>query len=49
MSALTILALVLAIPVILIPIAFVWYINAGGIALAVRQAREKKVAKKVPE
>lgn len=49
MSALTILALVLAIPVLLIPVAFVWYINAGGIAAAVRQAREKKAAKKATE
>jgi len=40
-------ALVLAIPVILFPVAFVWYINIGGIVHAVREAkaaREKKLA-----
>lgn len=40
-------ALVLAIPVILFPVAFVWYINIGGIVHAVREAkaaRERKLA-----
>jgi hypothetical protein len=37
---------VIAIPVILFPAAFVWYINIGGIVLAVREARAAK-AKKV--
>jgi hypothetical protein len=41
-----IVALVLAIPVILFPAAYVWYLNVGGIVLAVRQARAAK-AKKV--
>jgi len=45
MNALTILALVLAIPVLLIPVAFVWYINIGGIATAIREAREKRAVK----
>ena len=42
-----IVALVLAIPVIIFPAAFVWYLNIGGIVAAVREARsarEKKVA-----
>jgi hypothetical protein len=42
-----IVALVVAIPVILFPAAFVWYLNIGGIVQAVREARaakEKKVA-----
>ena len=42
-----IVALVLAIPVILFPAAFVWYLNIGGIVQAVRDAkaaREKKAA-----
>jgi len=42
-----IVALVVAIPVILFPAAFVWYLNIGSIVQAVRQARtakEKKVA-----
>ncbi len=34
-----IIALALAIPVILFPAAFVWYLNLGGIVQAVREAR----------
>ena len=43
-----IVALVVAIPVILFPAAFVWYLNIGGIVQAARQARtakEKQAAK----
>jgi hypothetical protein len=42
-----IVALVLAIPIILFPAAFIWYINIGGIVHAVKQtraAKEKKLA-----
>ena len=42
-----IVALVVAIPVILFPAAFVWYLNIGGIVHAVQEAkvaREKKAA-----
>ena len=42
-----IVALAVAIPVILFPVAFVWYLNIGGIVPAVREARtakEKKAA-----
>ena len=42
-----VVALVIAIPVILFPVAFVWYLNIGGIIQAVRKtaaAREKKAA-----
>jgi hypothetical protein len=42
-----IIALIVAIPVILFPVAFVWYLNIGGIVHAVREARaarEKKAA-----
>ncbi len=45
MTAVTIVALALAIPIMLIPVALVWYINIGGIMLAVKEAREKRVAK----
>ena len=41
-----VVALVLAVPVILFPVAFVWYINIGGAIHAVREAkaaREKKL------
>ena len=41
-----IVALVVAIPVILFPAAFVWYLNIGGVVTAVREARAAK-AKKV--
>ncbi len=42
-----IVALAIAIPVILFPAAFVWYLNIGGIVHAMRQARtarEKEAA-----
>jgi hypothetical protein len=42
----TIIALVLAVPVMLIPAALVWYINIGGIALALKEAKEKQVTEK---
>ena len=41
-----IVALVVAIPIILLPVALVWYLNIGGIVQAARQrkaAQEKKV------
>ena len=41
-------ALALAIPVILFPAAFVWYLNIGGICSAVRQARKKRAALEGP-
>jgi len=40
-----ILALVLAIPVILFPAAFIWYLNIGGIYAAVKKAREARAAR----
>ena len=40
----TILALVLAIPVMLIPVALVWYIVIGGATVALKEAREKRTA-----
>jgi len=53
MDGYTILALVVAIPVILFPAAFVWYLNIGGLYTAVREvwqartAREQTVTGKV--
>jgi len=38
-----IVALVLAIPIILFPVAYVWYINIGGIVAAVKEARGRRV------
>ena len=47
MNTATIIALVVAIPVVLFPAAFVWYLNLGGIVQAVREARAKKAVAKV--
>jgi hypothetical protein len=40
-----IVALVVIIPVILLPAAFVWYLNAGGVFKAIKEARAKKLAR----
>ncbi len=40
-----IVALVIAIPIILIPAAFVWYLNIGGMLAATKQAQEKQAAR----
>ena len=40
----TILALAIMVPVILLPVALVWYINIGGMVQAVKEARARKVA-----
>jgi hypothetical protein len=41
-----ILALAIIMPVILIPVAIVWYLNAGGIYTAIKEARAKRVARR---
>ena len=41
-----VVALAVAIPVILFPVALVWYLNIGGIVQAVREARKKTEAVK---
>lgn len=40
-----VVALVIAIPIILFPAAFIWYINIGGIYQAVKNAREARERK----
>lgn len=40
------LALVVVIPVILFPAAFVWYLNIGGITAALKEARMRRAAQK---
>ena len=40
-----ILALVIAIPIILFPAAYIWYLNIGGIYAAIKAAREKRAAR----
>lgn len=39
-----VVALAMAIPVILFPLAFVWFLNFGGLQAAAKEAREKRVA-----
>ena len=39
-----ILVLVLAAPIILLPVAFVWYLNIAGIVGAYKESREKEPA-----
>ena len=39
-----IVALVIAIPIILFPAAFIWYLNVGGIYVAIKEARARRVA-----
>lgn len=41
-----IVALVIAIPIILFPAAFVWYLNIGGIYAAIKQARERRASER---
>ena len=38
--------IMLAIPVILFPAAFVWYLNIGGIYAAIKEARKRKAEAK---
>ena len=40
-----IVALVIAIPLILFPAAFIWYLNIGGIYAAIKEARERRAAR----
>ena len=46
MTVALIVALVLAIPVILFPVAYIWYINIGGLVHAVREVRQAKATQK---
>ena len=41
-----IVALVLAIPIILFPVALIWYVNIGGIVMAIRERQKAKAAQK---
>lgn len=44
-----IIALIIAIPAILFPAAYVWYINFGGLAALLKEAREKRVVRKAKQ
>ena len=37
-----IIVLVFAIPIILLPVAYIWYLNVGGIFSIVREVRRKR-------
>ena len=39
-----VLALIIAIPIILFPAAFVWYLNVGGIYGAIKEALKRRAA-----
>jgi len=41
-----ILAIVLGIPVILIPVMLIWYINISGIYTVIRQTQKRRAARK---
>ncbi len=45
MNAQLIIALVLAVPIVLFPAAFIWYLNVGGIVTAVKEARARRAAR----
>ncbi|MEJ2739813.1 MAG: hypothetical protein P8105_08325 [Dehalococcoidia bacterium] len=38
-----IIALIITVPVILLPVALIWYINTAGMFVAVKETREKKL------
>ena len=40
-----VVALVIAIPIVLFPAVFVWYLNIGGIYAAIKEARARRVAR----
>jgi hypothetical protein len=40
-----IVALIVAIPIILFPAAFVWYLNVGGIYQAIKRLRARRAAR----
>ena len=44
-----IVALVLAIPIVLFPAAYVWYLNIGGIYAAIKEARKRRAAREEKE
>ena len=39
-----IVALIVIIPVILVPVVFVWYLNIGGIHAILKRIRERRAA-----
>ncbi len=44
-----IVALVIAVPVVLFPVAFVWYLNLGGVYNAIKEARARRAVRQKEE
>ena len=44
-----VVALVIAVPIILFPAAYVWYLNIGGIYAAIKQASARRAATREKE
>jgi len=44
-----IVVLIIAIPIVLFPAAYVWYLNFGGIYAAIKEARSKRAAQRTSE
>lgn len=40
-----IVALIIAIPIILFPAAYVWYLNIGGIYVAIKESQAKRITR----
>ncbi len=40
-----VVALIIAVPIILFPAAFVWYLNIGGIYAAIKEAKARRAAR----
>jgi hypothetical protein len=41
-----VVAMIIAVPIVLFPAAFVWYLNIGGIIQTIREARQARAAGK---
>ena len=39
-------ALIVAIPIILLPVVFAWFLNIGGIYAAIKEARTRRATQK---
>ncbi|UCB43661.1 MAG: hypothetical protein JSV77_03160 [Dehalococcoidales bacterium] len=37
-----VVALVVAVPFVLFPVVFIWYLNIGGIYIVIKEARKKR-------
>ena len=44
-----VVALIIAIPIILFPAAYVWYINIGGVYQAIKDVKIKRLARQKAE